>query len=154
MSQLLHLHTVQNKRTLSVSQATLSAWFDCYFYLMLLSKSFAFFLKINQLSSLIYLLLGELSKQDRQKIMTICTIDVHSRDVVARLIHSKVDTSTAFQWQSQLRHRYHVCITGMIWNALSFRDNQPALRRLLHPRCDKYVTNLINTYQNVPKTNR
>ncbi|XP_075210990.1 dynein heavy chain at 93AB [Lycorma delicatula] len=62
--------------------------------------------QIAQLSTLISLLLGELSKQDRQKIMTICTIDVHSRDVVARLIQAKVETSNAFQWQSQLRHRW------------------------------------------------
>lgn len=50
------------------------------------------------------LLLGDLTVGDRQKIMTICTIDVHSRDVVAKLIVAKVDTSNAFQWQSQLRY--------------------------------------------------
>ena len=32
--------------------------------------------QIAQLSTLITLLLGELTKGDRQKIMTICTIDV------------------------------------------------------------------------------
>ncbi|XP_012283270.1 dynein beta chain, ciliary [Orussus abietinus] len=62
--------------------------------------------QISQLSTLISLLLGELSKQDRQKVMTICTIDVHSRDVVAKLVQAKVETSQAFQWQSQLRHRW------------------------------------------------
>nr|CAD7428767.1 unnamed protein product [Timema monikensis] len=62
--------------------------------------------QISQLSTLILLLIGELTKQDRQKIMTICTIDVHSRDVVSKLIQSKVESSTAFQWQSQLRHRW------------------------------------------------
>ncbi|KAL1130935.1 hypothetical protein AAG570_012176 [Ranatra chinensis] len=62
--------------------------------------------QISQLSTLISLLLGELSKQDRQKIMTICTIDVHSRDVVSKLIQAKVDNCAAFQWQSQLRHRW------------------------------------------------
>ncbi|XP_034234645.1 dynein beta chain, ciliary [Thrips palmi] len=62
--------------------------------------------QVTQLSTLISLLLGELSKQDRQKIMTICTIDVHSRDVVAKLIQAKVETAAAFQWQSQLRHRW------------------------------------------------
>ncbi|XP_052121253.1 dynein beta chain, ciliary-like isoform X2 [Frankliniella occidentalis] len=62
--------------------------------------------QVSQLSTLISLLLGELSKQDRQKIMTICTIDVHSRDVVAKLIQAKVETAAAFQWQSQLRHRW------------------------------------------------
>ena len=32
---------------------------------------------------------GQLDAQDRQKIMTICTIDVHSRDIVAKLIQEK-----------------------------------------------------------------
>lgn len=62
--------------------------------------------QVQQLSLLITLLLGELSKGDRQKIMTICTIDVHSRDVVGKLIQSKLESASAFQWQSQLRHRW------------------------------------------------
>lgn len=52
------------------------------------------------------MLIGELSKGDRQKIMTICTIDVHARDVVAKLIHQKVENAQAFLWLSQLRHRW------------------------------------------------
>lgn len=61
---------------------------------------------MSQLSVLISLLLGELTRGDRQKIMTICTIDVHSRDVVNKFIQSKLETASAFQWQSQLRHRW------------------------------------------------
>ncbi|GAA6224990.1 dynein heavy chain 11, axonemal-like isoform X1 [Lates japonicus] len=60
--------------------------------------------QISQLNSLISMLLGELSSGDRQKIMTICTIDVHARDVVSSLIAQKVTTSQAFRWLSQLRH--------------------------------------------------
>lgn len=62
--------------------------------------------QITQLNALIVLLLGDLTAGDRQKIMTICTIDVHSRDVVAKMILIKVENSQAFQWQSQLRHRW------------------------------------------------
>lgn len=62
--------------------------------------------QIAQLSALISLLLGDLTAGERQKIMTICTIDVHSRDVVAKMIVVKVENSQAFQWQSQLRHRW------------------------------------------------
>ncbi|XP_045472902.1 dynein beta chain, ciliary-like isoform X2 [Harmonia axyridis] len=62
--------------------------------------------QIAQLSALINLLLGDLTPGDRQKIMTICTIDVHSRDVVFKMIAAKVENSQAFQWQSQLRHRW------------------------------------------------
>lgn len=52
-----------------------------------------FFLKIAQLNALISLLLGELTPSDRQKIMTICTIDVHARDVVAKLVAQKVNVN-------------------------------------------------------------
>lgn len=62
--------------------------------------------QVNQLNTLIGLLLGQLSAQERQKIMTICTIDVHSRDVVLKLIALKIETAQAFPWQSQLRHRW------------------------------------------------
>ena len=62
--------------------------------------------QINQLNALISLLLGDLSAADRQKIMTICTIDVHSRDVVGKMVQAKVDNVNSFQWQSQLRHRW------------------------------------------------
>jgi dynein heavy chain len=62
--------------------------------------------QIQQLNNLITLLVGKLSSGDRQKIMTICTIDVHARDVVAKLITTKVDNSQAFAWLSQLRHRW------------------------------------------------
>ncbi|KAK6632535.1 hypothetical protein RUM43_013303 [Polyplax serrata] len=62
--------------------------------------------QIHQLSILITLLCGDLTRGDRQKIMTVCTIDVHSRDVIAKMIVQKVESSTAFQWQSQLRHRW------------------------------------------------
>jgi len=46
--------------------------------------------QIQQLNNLITMLLGDLTKGDRQKIMTICTIDVHARDVVAKMIAQKV----------------------------------------------------------------
>ena len=62
--------------------------------------------QIAQLNNLITLLLGKLKKGDRQNIMTICTIDVHSRDVVGRIITSKIESVLAFMWQSQLRHRW------------------------------------------------
>uniref|UniRef100_A0A3Q2VR05 Dynein heavy chain 11, axonemal-like n=1 Tax=Haplochromis burtoni TaxID=8153 RepID=A0A3Q2VR05_HAPBU len=62
--------------------------------------------QITQLNSLIHMLLGDLTPGDRQKIMTVCTIDVHARDVVANLITQKVTSGQAFAWLSQLRHRW------------------------------------------------
>ncbi|XP_043931285.1 dynein axonemal heavy chain 11-like [Protopterus annectens] len=62
--------------------------------------------QITQLNALINMLLGELTPGDRQKIMTICTVDVHARDVIAKLIAQKVCNGQAFAWLSQLRHRW------------------------------------------------
>lgn len=63
-------------------------------------------IQVAQLNALITMLLGDLSSGDRQKIMTICTIDVHARDVVSKMITQKVESSQAFLWLSQLRHRW------------------------------------------------
>lgn len=62
--------------------------------------------QVAMLNALINLLLGNLTPGDRQKVMTVCTIDVHSRDVVAKLISTKIRGADAFQWQCQLRHRW------------------------------------------------
>ena len=65
---------------------------------------------------MITLLCGDLSKGDRQKIMAVCTIDVHSRDVIAKMILQKIESSTAFQWQSQLRHRWDLKVKDCFGN--------------------------------------
>jgi len=39
----------------------------------------------------------DLTKGDRQKVNTICTIDVHCRDVVAKMIQQKIETGSALQ---------------------------------------------------------
>ena len=62
-------------------------------------------LQVTQLHTLINLLLGDMTKASRQRIMTICTIDVHAHDVVQKMIVQKVENSQAFTWLSQLRHR-------------------------------------------------
>uniref|UniRef100_A0A182IVR3 Dynein beta chain, ciliary n=4 Tax=Anopheles atroparvus TaxID=41427 RepID=A0A182IVR3_ANOAO len=103
--------------------------------------------QISQLSTLITLLLGELTRGDRQKIMTICTIDVHSRDVVSKLIQSKVEFASAFQWQSQLRHRWddgekdcfaNICDAQFIYSH-EYLGNTPRL--VITPLTDRcYIT--------------
>ena len=60
--------------------------------------------QIGRLNKLITLLLGSLTKGQRQKVMTICTVDVHSRDVVSKMINLKVSSINSFIWKSQLRH--------------------------------------------------
>ncbi|KAI9004406.1 dynein heavy chain [Hyaloraphidium curvatum] len=57
----------------------------------------------NQITGLIQLIQGDLSPLDRTKIMTVCTLDVHARDVVTKLLAEKADSSQCFSWLSQLR---------------------------------------------------
>lgn len=65
---------------------------------LIISEISAPLLQIAQLNSLINMLLGELSPGDRQKIMTLCTVEVHARDVVFKLITQKV--WSCLQWIS------------------------------------------------------
>ncbi|XP_037350847.1 dynein axonemal heavy chain 17 isoform X1 [Talpa occidentalis] len=103
--------------------------------------------QISQLNTLITLLIGNLSAGDRMKIMTICTIDVHARDVVAKMIVAKVESSQAFTWQSQLRHRWdeekrhcfaNIC-DAQIQYSYEYLGNTPRL--VITPLTDRcYIT--------------
>ena len=57
----------------------------------------------ERLNNLIRLVQGKLGKSDRKKIITVITMDVHSRDVVARLVKEKTEGPYSFAWQQQLR---------------------------------------------------
>lgn len=46
---------------------------------------------VGQLNALIEILLTDISPLERQKIETICTIDVHARDVVGKMVQAKVN---------------------------------------------------------------
>ncbi|NWI70492.1 DYH17 protein, partial [Todus mexicanus] len=103
--------------------------------------------QIAQLNALISLLIGNLTPGDRMKIMTICTIDVHARDVVAKMILAKVESAQAFTWQSQLRHRWdetmkhcyaNIC-DAQLQYAYEYLGNTPRL--VITPLTDRcYIT--------------
>jgi dynein heavy chain len=57
----------------------------------------------ERLAALIQLALGELTSTDRTKIINLITMDVHSRDVLEKLVTQKVEGPQAFAWQQQLR---------------------------------------------------
>ena len=46
---------------------------------------------------------GNLTKQQRLKIVALVTVEVHARDILEKLIKSKVADASAFEWLSQLR---------------------------------------------------
>lgn len=60
--------------------------------------------QVNQLADLIDEINKEQKNLDRKKLITLCTIDVHARDVVGKLIEERVEDYMCFQWQSQLRY--------------------------------------------------
>ncbi|XP_023561192.1 dynein heavy chain 9, axonemal [Octodon degus] len=103
--------------------------------------------QVAQLKTLITMLIGQLSKGDRQKIMTICTIDVHARDVVGKMVSQKVDNAQAFLWLSQLRHRWddeakhcfaNICDAQFLYS-YEYLGNTPRL--VITPLTDRcYIT--------------
>uniref|UniRef100_A0A3B5KZ59 Dynein, axonemal, heavy chain 9 n=1 Tax=Xiphophorus couchianus TaxID=32473 RepID=A0A3B5KZ59_9TELE len=103
--------------------------------------------QVSQLNMLISMLIGQLTPGDRQKVMTICTIDVHARDVVAKMISQKVENSQAFVWLSQLRHRWderdrhcfaNICDAQFLYS-YEYLGNTPRL--VITPLTDRcYIT--------------
>jgi len=61
---------------------------------------------VQGLATLTQLVATKLSSGDRMKMITMITIEVHARDIVQRLISARVDSSSDFAWQSQLKYRW------------------------------------------------
>ena len=59
--------------------------------------------QIDMLGALTEQVLRDLSKNDRRKVITYITVEVHSRDVSTKLIKDRVENGQCFQWVSQLR---------------------------------------------------
>ena len=92
---------------------------------------------------------GDLTKNMRQKIMCLITMDTHSRDVIDRLETENVKKTDAFQWQSQLKFYWadnNGTMDGNIriadasfWYAYEYLGNGPRL--VVTPLTDRiYVT--------------
>ncbi len=57
----------------------------------------------GRLNNLIELVLGDLTRSDRTKIISLITLDVHARDIVQKLVDEKTEGPGSFLWQQQLR---------------------------------------------------
>lgn len=108
-------------------------------------------LQVKQLSDLIILTRTDLCKEDRTKVMTQITMDAHARDVIQRILVEKVSSKSAFQWQSQMKHRYLpdtgkavICLADAVLDygacalaapAAALRSRHPATAHHATPRC-------------------
>lgn len=59
---------------------------------------------LAQIDDLINLVRGELTKQQRMGIGALIVIEVHARDVVAKLVKNEIKTINDFDWVSQMRY--------------------------------------------------
>lgn len=69
---------------------------------------YVFQLSKLQLADLISLTSKSLTKDDRQRVMCMITMDAHNRDIIDNLIREKVTVMTDFQWQSKLRASFNL----------------------------------------------
>ncbi|XP_043915244.1 dynein axonemal heavy chain 6 [Protopterus annectens] len=74
------------------------------------------FEKVNfeRLNALAGLVRGYLPKLHRNIITALITIDVHARDIVSDLVREKVDSSTSFEWQRQLRYYWDLDLDNCV----------------------------------------
>eukprot|EP00924_Labyrinthula_sp_SR-Ha-C_P016869 maker-scaffold_6-snap-gene-17.26-mRNA-1 protein AED:0.02 eAED:0.02 QI:0/0/0/1/0.75/0.6/5/0/4681 len=59
--------------------------------------------QVNYLTKLSEFVRGKLSKVERLKVVALITMEIHNRDVIQKMILSKVSTLDDFNWLSQLR---------------------------------------------------
>lgn len=70
-----------------------------YCIMTFLTFSFLFL----KLGDLVQLVRGRLSKMQRAVLSALIVIEVHAKDVAAKLVEQEVSSVNAFEWISQLR---------------------------------------------------
>jgi len=59
------------------------------------------------IEDLVRLVRGQLPTLQRATLSSLLVLDVHSKDIAAKLYKSKVENRDAFEWQVQLRHYWY-----------------------------------------------
>uniref|UniRef100_A0A667W9Y7 Dynein axonemal heavy chain 6 n=1 Tax=Myripristis murdjan TaxID=586833 RepID=A0A667W9Y7_9TELE len=68
----------------------------------------------DRLNALAALVRGHLPTLHRNIITALITIDVHARDIVTDLVRQKVDSSSNFEWQRQLRYYWDLDLDNCV----------------------------------------
>ncbi|TSN95723.1 Dynein heavy chain 6, axonemal [Bagarius yarrelli] len=68
----------------------------------------------ERLNALAALVRGNLPKIHRNIITALITVDVHARDIVTGLVKEKVDSSSNFEWQRQLRYYWDLDLDNCV----------------------------------------
>uniref|UniRef100_A0A8C4HR50 Dynein, axonemal, heavy chain 6 n=2 Tax=Dicentrarchus labrax TaxID=13489 RepID=A0A8C4HR50_DICLA len=68
----------------------------------------------DRLNALAALVRGQLPTLHRNIITALITIDVHARDIVTDLVRQKVDGSSNFEWQRQLRYYWDLDLDNCV----------------------------------------
>jgi dynein heavy chain len=112
-------------------------------------------LQKKQLSDLVNITINpKLTKNERQRVMCMITMDAHNRDIVAKLIREEVDRIEHFQWQSQLKPRrdpnndnlpVYTVLNGLFPYGFEYIGNDGRL--VVTPLTDRiYVTSTVGLY--------
>ena len=111
---------------------------------------------VNQLSDMVILIRGRISKAARVTVGALAVIDVHARDVQKRMVEEGVSAVTDFAWISQMRYYWEgnvpkegdlavVMVSSKRWYGYEYLGN--TFRLVITPLTDKCYLTLMGALQ-------